>query len=442
MPPLGILYLASWLRKFNHEVDIIDLAGIVDWGKEIMESNKLNCDWLGITCTTPQYADAKRIMHLLQNSGYTFPIIVGGIHLTSLVKNAKETEFLSKDGFSSYVIGEGYLAVTKMCEDLEGQGLKKFYAEPILSDVNQLPFAARDLIDIHSYKYKLGDVETTTHYTQYGCPYSCSYCESPLSGSFTVRAMNPDRVVAEVKQVRDDFGINGAMFFDDEMNLNKQRVLGICEGLRELGDISWRGFMVTGKFDADIAMACKNARCYEIASGLESGSPTILRNIHKPATIDINRRFVRTAKKYGLRVKGFFIVGLPGESWSTIHETDLFLEELKEEGNPIDDVDFSILQVYKGAPIYLNPLDIEFNKDWEEKAYYKSEPGIYEELVQVRTKAMTKYDLIAARNYLEQKNKKRGWTKQYSDRKNLDDIYEREDVADSIKYAEKMLATV
>jgi radical SAM superfamily enzyme YgiQ (UPF0313 family) len=223
------------------------------------------------------------------------------------------------------------------------------------------------------------------------------------------------------------------------MNLDKKRIIGICEKIAELEDIKWRGFVVTAKFDKDIAEACRRSGCYEIASGIESGSPTILKNIRKPATVDINRRFIRTAKQAGLRVKGFFIVGLPGESWTTIRETERFLESLKEEGNPLDDLDCSILQVYKGAPIYLNPLDIEFNRDWEEKAYYKSEPGVYENLVQVRTAAMTKYDLIAARNYLESKNKKYGWTKQYSDRKDLDDIYQREDVAESIKYAENRI---
>jgi len=438
MPPLGILYLAAWLRKSGHDAEILDLAGIDDWKAEISR-RQLNCDWFGISCTTPQYADAKRIRQYLRQIGYTFPIIVGGIHLTSLVKNAKEVEFLQKDKFDSYVIGEGYNAVTKICTDLQEGHVSPIYSESILKDVNDLPFAARDLIDIHSYKYTLGDVPTTTHYTQYGCPYACQYCESPLSGSFTVRAMNPERVAAEVKQVRDDFGIHGSMFFDDEMNLDKKRMLGICEKIAKLEDITWRGFVVTAKFDKDIAEACKRSGCYEIASGIESGSPTILKNIRKPATVDINRRFIRTAKQAGLRVKGFFIIGLPGESWSTVRETDRFLESLKQEGNPLDDLDCSILQVYKGAPIYLNPLDIEFNRDWEEKAYYKSEPGVYENLVQVRTAAMSKYDLIAARNYLESKNKKYGWTKQYSDRKDLDDIYQREDVAESIKYAENRL---
>jgi hypothetical protein len=45
------------------------------------------------------------------------------------------------------MIGEGFNAVTKMCDDIQNGGVKKIYLEPILKDVNELPFAALDLED-------------------------------------------------------------------------------------------------------------------------------------------------------------------------------------------------------------------------------------------------------------------------------------------------------
>lgn len=447
MPPLGILYLASWLRKHHHEPEIIDLAGVPDWKAHLLaESKKIaGAGWIGITCTTPQYFDAIKIHKFLKSQNIRIPVIVGGIHLTS-VAHVNEMDFL-EDGFSSYVIGEGFNAVTKICDDIEDGYLKKMYAEPILKDVNVLPFAARDLIDIRSYDYHLGDIKTTTFYSQWGCAYNCSYCESPLSGSGVVRAMIPQRIQNEVRHIRDTYGIYGQMFFDDEMNLSKSRMLGICAKLRELGDIVWRGFVVTAKFDEELAKACKESGCYEIASGIESGSETILRNIRKPATRDINRRFIKTAKRARLRVKAFLIVGLPGESWSTIKETDKFLSQCQTEGYAPDDIDVSVLQVYKGAPIYQNPGDVVFKRDWSDKSYYKSGPLQLEagadeavDLIQVTTAQMNERDLVAARNYLESKYKQQDWIKNYTDRKDYDDIYGREDIAESIKYAEKKLS--
>jgi radical SAM superfamily enzyme YgiQ (UPF0313 family) len=225
------------------------------------------------------------------------------------------------------------------------------------------------------------------------------------------------------------------LYFSDYEVLGKKRMLGICEKLGELGDITWRGFVVTAKFDEELARACKRSGCYEIASGIESGSPSILRRIRKPATVGINRRFIQTAKRAGLRVKAFMIVGLAGESWDTIRETDQFLEDLRREGCAPDDVDFSILQIYPGSPFYQNLQDIVFKDISEhyEKAYYKSAPGVYEDLVQIRTAAMSAAELLATRNYLENKYKPPGWVKQHGDRKDLDRVYE------SIRYAEKKI---
>jgi hypothetical protein len=196
-PPLGILYLSAWLRKHGHEVSIVDLAGVDNWKLHCLkEINKLlYADIIGFTATTPQYNISKEIRDYLKEtlSGYDialtvgsdfkYPIrkrkyVIGGIHTTSLVY-ANEMDFLENDGFDSYCIGEGYNAVTKMAEDFPN--LKHMYSEPILKDVNELPFAARDLIDIHSYKYKLGGVPTTTYYTQYGCYYECLSADTLIS---------------------------------------------------------------------------------------------------------------------------------------------------------------------------------------------------------------------------------------------------------------------
>lgn len=441
-PPLGILYLASWLRKHGHEVTFIDLAGVPDWKKTLYdEAHKMSgAAWVGITCTTPQYYDAMKIRDRIRALELDVPVVVGGIHITSLVY-ANEMDFLKTDGFDAYCTGEGYNAVLQMCDDVKnGVKLSRLYSAPILKNIDELPFAARDLIDLKSYNYKLGGVLATSLYTQYGCHYQCSYCESRMAGSNVVRMMNPQRIQDEVRHIRDTYGVHGMMFYDDELNLDKGRFLGICDKLRELGDITWRGFVVASKWDALMAVAAKKSGCYEIASGIESGSPKILKNIMKPATREINKRFVITAKRAGLRVKAFMIVGLPGETWDTIRESDTFLEELKSEGCAPDDIDFSITQVYKGSNIYRDraKLDIQFKDDYE-KSYYKSIPTVYNDLIQVRTSGMTEYDLLAARNYLELRWKKIRWMEDATGRKDIDKIYHTEDFQKSVRYAEEMM---
>lgn len=445
MPPLGILTLGAVLEDNGHEVSVLDLAGVNDWKHHIKsESKKLdNADFIGYSATTPQYNISQQISRYIKNGlGYSIPSSCGGMHITSEVYS-NNFDFLNSGGFDSYCTGEGYNSVLKMCDDLKDRGrLKNIYSEPIWKDVNTLPYADRDLLDIRSYYYRLGDVKATTIYSSYGCYYECGYCESKMAGSFTVRSMTPKRLADEVRYIRDKWAFDGFTDFSDEMNLDKKRFMGICSEFRKL-NITWRGFLVVAKIDDEMFQAMKNSGCYECATGVESFSPTILKTIRKPATADMNMKFIRMAKKNGVRIKIFMIVGLPGETWRTIKETVDSLNILKNEGYAPDDLDVSILQVYHGSNIYRDreKLDIKFEDymDNVDKMYYKSSPDSYTDLIQVQTQAMSKYDLIAARNYIEFTFKKPGWLEDYTGRKDLDKIYENDVMTESIKYAEEQL---
>jgi len=150
----------------------------------------------------------------------------------------------------------------------------------------------------------------------------------------------------------------------------------------------------------DFAMRMKDSGCKEVGIGIESASDKILNSVGKGESIEIIRHAVEMLKKSGLRVKGFFIVGLPGESWETIEETRRFI---KESG--LDDIDLSIFQPMKRSPIYENKRKYEI--DWDdlavEKSWYKGTPGHYES--QVFTPGMTKSDIVNARNILAEELK-------------------------------------
>ena len=138
MPPLGILYLSAWLRKHGHEVSIVDLAGVDDWETEVFKNwvDLELADIIGFTATTPQYNISQKIMnYIIDVLEINKKFVIGGIHTTSLAY-ANEMDFLEKDGFDSYCIGEGYNSVIRMADDFPN--LKRMYSEPILKDVNEL----------------------------------------------------------------------------------------------------------------------------------------------------------------------------------------------------------------------------------------------------------------------------------------------------------------
>jgi radical SAM superfamily enzyme YgiQ (UPF0313 family) len=165
--------------------------------------------------------------------------------------------------------------------------------------------------------------------------------------------------------------------------------------------MSWRCFITGNTVTKGMLSLMAKSGCKEVAIGIESGSDRILQAIHKCSTSEKNKKAIQMAHDAGLQVKGFFIIGLPGESEYTIAETEAFINEC-----PCDDYDFSLLSVLPNSDIYrnhggydliLNPSRVNYSKMW-----YKGTPGMYEaaeatfylsaiELTEVRAKLEKKY---------------------------------------------------
>jgi radical SAM superfamily enzyme YgiQ (UPF0313 family) len=108
------------------------------------------------------------------------------------------------------------------------------------------------------------------------------------------------------------------------------------------------------------------AGCYEIALGIESGSPKILRQIGKGTSVRTLKRAVEWAQKYDLVVRGYFILGMPDESAEDIRMTEELAESLE-----LDEYGFSILCPYPGTEMY--DKEKFKNVDWEHADEYSND---------------------------------------------------------------------
>jgi anaerobic magnesium-protoporphyrin IX monomethyl ester cyclase len=402
MPPLGILFVAESLRRAGHDVRVLDLTGVDDWKARLPPV--ADADVVGLTGTTPQYPINLAIREELARIGYLGPLVIGGIHVTS------DPEGVRRDGWDSMVVGEGEVAARTLLADLEGRDLRPEYQAPLVQDLDSLGHPARDLVDIRSYRYELDGRTATTTFSQRGCKFRCAFCESPLNGGFQVRYHSPEWVLEDVEMCR-ELGFEGVHFFDDELNIDTKRLERVCERLEPLGMV-FRGFFVASRSTPELLAKMKRAGFWELLVGFESGDPQVLKNIHKPQTVDIMRAFAKQVRASGIRWKAACIVGLPGESWETIAATDRMLSECRP-----DDVDFSILQVYPGSPIGRHPEEyrakglswkVDYSRSW-----YKSAPSEYQKLIQVRTAALSQHELVLARNWLEWRHKPAGWKEKF-----------------------------
>lgn len=366
---LGILKLAAVLESAGHVVNVLDLSGIGNYEEVVGFYAKSSVAGVfGITATTPQLPAAVKIAKVIRSLSPESRIILGGPHVT-LVNAAYKRERLA---------GECGRAVMAMCEIEEifdvlvaGDGeaaifeaLKKDTPKLIDADIanswlfltderlTQTPFPARHLVDVDSYHYTIDGVRALSLIAQLGCPFSCGFCGGRQSPTFRrIRTRTSENIIEEMVHIHLAYGIRGFMMYDDELNVNKQMISLMHSIARAQEDLKsvWRlrGFIKSQLFDDLQAAAMYAAGFRWILVGFESGSPRILDNIQKKATVEDNTRCMEIARRHGLKVKALMSVGHPGESSQTIKESREWLLDVKP-----DDFDVSIITAYPGTPYY------------------------------------------------------------------------------------------
>lgn len=440
---LGILKVAAVLEQKNIPVDLLDLSGISNFEKVIEDylfSSKVKI--FGLTATTPQLPAAARIVATIRRFKPLAKIILGGPHVT-LVNAAYKKE--TKNGvrgratkafeklqslFDVLVAGDGeeaiFLALAKEAPsliDADDPQSSMFHTNEALT---KLPFPARHLVDVPSYRYSIDNVRALSIIAQLGCPFACGFCGGRESSFLRrIRLRSTENIIEEMKHLYKSYGAQGFMFYDDELNVNP-KMIELMEAITKLQrdlntQFRLRGFIKSHLFNDDQAKAMGQAGFRWILTGFESGSPRILTNINKSSTQEQNTHCIEVAKRHGLKVKALMSIGHPGESEETVLQTHDWLLKVKPE-----DFDVTIITTYPGTPYYdhatIHPEkeniwvyayqktgDKLFSEevDYTEVAdYYKGDPdGGYRSFV--FTDYLSKECLVKARDFIERDVRKR-----------------------------------
>jgi anaerobic magnesium-protoporphyrin IX monomethyl ester cyclase len=377
-PPLGILYLASYLQKYG------DLnVQCIDFGLPGTNIDDIDSDVVGISFTTPQRNEAYKIQKELKNRGVL--TIAGGPHPTHMPNECYE------QGFDVVIQGEGEESLLGMMSIIR---MKK-NRTPNFMHVDDYPFPDRSILPIKDYKYYIDDELATVLMSSRGCPFNCSFC-AKISDKCRIQSF--ERTKEEIEYVHEVLGYNAIMFFDDVFTFKKRRLSKLATYFAN-SDIKFRCFSRTNLLDVPTCYDLSMLNVYEVGLGVESGSDEILSSNLKGTSRESNTKAVRTLHKFGIRAKAFLIIGLPGETHETVAETISWIEEAKP-----DDVDVSIFQPLPGSKIFSDPgtWGIEFSYDGADY-WYKGTPGDYKCFV--KTKGLSSYDIIKYRDEIEERFK-------------------------------------
>jgi radical SAM superfamily enzyme YgiQ (UPF0313 family) len=372
-PPLGLMYIASYLReKSGHDVRIID-AEIENLSYEGLEKKirKMNPDVVGINTLTLNLIDVRETARLVKKIDNNIKTVVGGRHV-----DIYPYETISFPEIDFAIIGEGEISFTKLVNTLDKEcdyekipGLffkrkKKIVStgQPeIHKNLDILPFPARDLTPYKKYRSLLSKKSLfTTMITSKGCPYNCLFCDKPYGKS--VRTRSAENVVDEIEECA-NLGLNEILIFDDTFTIDKQRVLNICKKIKQRNiDIDFAIRTRVDLINKKLLSELKSAGCSRVQYGIESGVQKNLNKIRKGITIKQIKDAVNAAKSEKLIVYGDFMLGFPGETESEMLETIEFAKKLD-----LDFAQFSITTPYPGTELYNNGVKEGIFEDYWRK---------------------------------------------------------------------------
>lgn len=343
VPPLGILYLASYINKYssNFEAMVLDVAEAGLSLQQIVRFiNDVNPFVIGITSMTPQLQGAVELARFLKNDpSFDKKIFLGGPHISG------EPGFMNRYNnlFDYAITGEGEKTFLESINKLlNGETIPIIQRGDIVMDLDTIPFPDRTLINRPKYsKYE-------SMIFSRGCPYDCYYCSRPAV-SKKVRYRYPENMLREIEEAYEYCGgkIN---FQDDTLTINRKKIIELCDAIigRSL-KLVWECNTRIDLVDDELLAKMRQAGCSLIHFGIESGNEELRkRQIHKG---NFSNRQIKEVfgwcRKNGIKIACYFMIGHPGETKETLDETKKMIFE-----SDIDLLGVSIPTPFPGSELY------------------------------------------------------------------------------------------
>ena len=363
-PPLGILYLAAFLREDGVELSVLDQSSKNFTTEEVVKwISKEDPDILGLSAISSSGRTAATISKRAKELKPNIVTVMGNMY-ASLNPDRVLKKYPSVD---IVVRGEGERTTADLVNKIENNGdLREVNGitfrkdgttistpdRPLIDDLDSIPFPARELIDSEYHCTIAGANAAPRKFTSFlssrGCVYRCRFCSCSQFAKNRWRARSVKNTIEELGKLEGD-GYRQIIFTDDSFTTNKKRVIDICQEMRrERMDLE---FICEGRVDNcshEMFSEMAKAGCKMLYFGIENANQRILDYYRKQTTPQQSENAVRTARNAGIDViVGSFIAGAPDETRDEITNTIEFSKRI-----PIDIPQFNILCTYPGMEIW------------------------------------------------------------------------------------------
>ncbi len=382
-PPLGILYVASYLEKNipSCEIKIID-APTEKLSFENIKSTVKNFlpDVVGIYFCTEYLYDAYKVAESVKEVNKNILTVAGGPHLHIYPFETIQTPYID-----FVVYGEAEIAFCNLIDSLINSkdpnnidgiitkyNLQKQHKVQYIFNLDELVMPNRRLLNYKLYRsFITYSNPITTMVTSRGCAFNCYYCNS-IERAKKVRFHSAEFVVKEIQDIV-SLGIKDVIFFDENFTFNIRRVEDICDLIIEKRiKIRWHcRSRADMKLEKKILQKMKDAGCRMIQFGIETATPRLQKIINKHLDLENVKKVIKICKDVGILTYGNFMLGLPTETKQEMLNTINFAIELG-----LDYAPFGVFNPLPKSVFYENALkDRTIKKDyWYEYVKDPSKP--------------------------------------------------------------------
>jgi radical SAM superfamily enzyme YgiQ (UPF0313 family) len=382
-PPLGTILAAAVLRQAGHDVELFDSQFAHSADEVIPYFDRFKPDvfvvyddgfnYLTKMCLTNMREAAFRMQQIAKERGC--------IVITSSSDSTDHYSSYLENGADVVIRGEAETTLLELTTCIGNStdfaavkgiyfkaenAIKQTSPREVMKDLDQLPRAAWDLIDIKQYKkfWKEHNGYFTINFaTTRGCPFKCNWCAKPIYGN-RYNSRSASNVAEELKFLNETYGFDYIWFCDDIFGLKpgwvhefaeetKKRNLKLKYKIQSRADL-----LVQENYVRDLAAS----GCDNVWMGAESGSQKILDAMDKGTTIDQIRKANALLKSQKIKTAFFLQFGYPGETMEDIEKTI----ELLNECQP-DDIGISVSYPLPGTPFFERVKEeLKVKQNWKD----------------------------------------------------------------------------
>ncbi|MDB4942356.1 MAG: Radical domain protein [Labilithrix sp.] len=340
--PYGLFALGAQALRAGHQVKVLNLSSYA-WNEVEKVIASLDAELFGMSCWTANRRGVKLVSEAIKRRHPAAHVVVGGPHATPLGPE------LLRDypHVDTVCLGEADVTFLELVDRLgRGQDVRGL-AGTVYRDgdsVLQGP-PRKNVVDLDALASPHDYFDTHIMMTSRGCAWSCTFCGSETTWGRGFRANSLEYVLSAMQKVSARLPVKMIQIKDDTFTTQKKRVLELCQQMRARNmGFFWSCDTRVDLLSDELLREMRLAGCQRLSLGVESGSQQILDGIEKKITPDEILASTALAKKYGIKVRYFMMLGNRGETKETFAETLRFLEKAR----PHEYV-FSCLSIYPGT---------------------------------------------------------------------------------------------